>query len=1170
MKIGSIMWASYMPTLTEAVDAVEEIELNMCSTHDLADPDYREKFLDYLRNQADVLLLFPTAGSTWDSIAESVAAIAGQKPSIAFGFVPGLIACNTVKAEIALTVQQYLTLGGKSNGENALLYILRELAGRDVMVQPPEEVAWQGISYPGVEQLYNSAADYREHCPAYRPGRPTVGVLYYRNLWLNHNTEVVDAIVSRFEQDGYNVLPAFSTGRKNVETGAQDNAYAAENYFMVDGKPVIDALIYLQSYFFVTQDGGGDKTAAAIGDTLLRQLDVPVLKAMLTYNKTEEEWRADPYGIPGSTMVMSVGMPECSGMIEPIVIGSVNRVQKQADSGTLEYYRPIPQRICYLCRRAEKWIALRQKKPAERKVAFILHNSPCHGVELGVGGAANLDSLESVSRILSAMKQAGYCIDPLPTSGQELIHRIMETKAISDFRWTPVEEIAAKGGVLKYLSTEEYRQWFDQFPAEVQTSMIETWGNPPGEEKDGVPAAMVYNGKILITGVEYGNAVVCCQPKRGCAGARCDGQVCKILHDPECPPTHQYVATYRYLEDIWGADILVHVGTHGNLEFLPGKSVGLSESCYPELTLGTIPHLYIYNTDNPPEGTIAKRRSYAALVGHMQTVMVEAETYGQLAEIENMLAEYGKTKQTDPARSHELEHLLREKAQEAKLLDAGEKCETDAFVEKLHGLITQIKSRMHQDGMHIFDDIPQGERRVNFIRAVLKHDTGEQGNLCRAVARLMGLDYDRMLDTPQVWQAAYGKTYGELLDAVNQYEKDLIREFMNVEIEEKLAVSDGSDIDLSAAVQKIMGDHFVKPMNSEQLQYWLDKINKIDAGLTASREMDSLLQGFAGSYLPAGPSGLITRGRADILPTGRNFYSADPERIPTRAAWKIGQKLADALLDRHEADTGRLPENCGMVLFATDCMWTDGEQVAQILALLGVEPHWADGGRVKGFRILSLQELGRPRVDVTLRIGGVTRDCFPGIVDYLDEAIQAVAALDEPVEQNYVRKHTLEHLENDSKEAWEQATARIFGSRPNTYGAGVNLAVHASAWKTEQDLSDIFIAWSGYAYGKKRRGQEAVGQFKHQLSTVDLTYNKAATDEYDIFGCCCQFSYYGGFTAAARTLNSHEVQTYFGDTRDPERPAVTTLSDEITNIVRVKILNPAWMESMKRHGYKGA
>ncbi|MBP2638853.1 MAG: Cobaltochelatase [Firmicutes bacterium] len=1163
MKIGAIMWTSYMPALAAAVRDIPGLELKMCSVRELEDLSYKQRFFEYLRSEADALFLFPSTSGVWEELAEEVGDLTKQKPTIAFGYDPGLLGYNTVGAKVALTVQHYLTLGGVENAKNALLYIMKEVLGAKVTVLAPEEIAWQGIFYPGSDRLYEDAVDFMKHCPAYRPGRPTVGILFYRHLWVNHNTEVIEALVREFDEMGYNALPAFSTGRQDVETGSEDNIFAINNYFMINNKPVIDCLINLQSFLLVKQ-GETERTARPAGDDLLRCLDVPIIKGLLTYSKTEEEWRADPYGISGPTMVMSVAMPECNGVIEPIVIGSLSRVEEQSIGGTLDFYLPIPARITYLCRRVKKWLELKAKLPSERKVAIILHNSPCHGVELAVGGAANLDSLESVARIMSAMRQAGYSIENLPESGKEIIDRIMKTKAISDFRWTPIEEIVNKGGVLKYLSEAEYRNWFDSFPAKAQAAMVETWGKPPGEEKDGVPAAMVYQGEILITGVEYGNVVICCQPKRGCAGPRCDGQVCKLLHDPECPPTHQYVATYRYLEEMWGADVLVHVGTHGNLEFLPGKSVGLSEDCFSELTLGTMPHLYIYNTDNPPEGTIAKRRSYATLIGHMQTVMVEASTYGHLEELETFLDQYIQAKHTDPARSHELEYLIMDKAVEAKLMDEIGHNHDDfaSIVEKLHGLITSLKNRMHQDGMHIFGDIPEGERRVNFIQAVLKHDTGDYGTLSRLVVELMGLDYDQVKDNPHEWHEGFGQNYGGLLDDANRYVKEFVR---------KLMVS--LDINLLVLAQDVMGTHLVNLPKVEELGYWRDKVKNIDANLTASKEIDSLLHGFEGGYISAGPSGLITRGRADILPTGRNFYSADPARIPTKAAWKIGQKLADALISRHEQDTGRVPENCGMVLFATDCMWTDGEQVAQILSLLGVEPQWIAGGRVKGFRVIPLNELGRPRIDVTLRIGGVTRDCFPGIIEYLDEAIRAVAELDEPCEQNFVRKHALEQMEQlqeNTPEAWEQATARIFGSRPNTYGAGVSLAIHASAWKTEKDLSDIFIAWSGYAYGKNRGGQEVTEQFKRQLTTVDLTYNKAATDEYDLFGCCCHFSYYGGLTAAARTLNNSEVKTYYGDTRDPERPAVTSLSEEINSIIRVKILNPDWIDGMKRHGYKGA
>ena len=780
MKIASIMWGSYMQALVTAAREIDGLELKIYSMKDMSDLDCREAFFQYVRQEADVLVIYANANAAWDAMAEEVQAVAQVVPVLIFGNAPALLAYNTVSAQVALGVQQYLTYGGEENARSALLYILKEVLGQDCEVAPPEEFAWQGIYYPGVEEIMNSVAEYQEKCPDYQPERQTVGLLFYRSLWINKNFEMIEAFIRECDAVGLNVLPAFATGNADADIGSKDNRFVINEYFMKQGQPVIEALMDLQSSMLIkpTEKGVPNDTSAT---NILERLNIPIVNGLMSYSRTEEEWRADKYGISGANMVWAVGLPEMNGIIEPIVVACQERSPQPDTGGTLERYRPVTSRVRYLCRRVKKWVDLRKKPLAQRKVAFILHNNPCVGAELSVGGGANLDTLESVARIMKEMQSQGYSLQELPANGEELIRTIMDRKAISDFRWTPIEEIVQKGGVLKYLKTEEYRQWFDSFPSEVQQAMITTWGNPPGEIIDEVPAAMVYQGDILITGVEYGNAVICAQPKRGCAGPRCDGRVCKILHDPDCPPTHQYVATYRYLEDVWGADVLVHVGTHGNLEFLPGKALGLSESCYPELALGTIPHLYIYNTDNPAEGTIAKRRSYATLVGHMQTVMVETAAYGAYDDLEAMLGEYQQACTQEKARAHELEHLITEKITEANLTEEIDlNLEFPAIIEKTHAVLSRMKNSMHQDGMHIFDAIPQGENRINFVHSVLRHDTEEQRSFGRLISELMGLDYDALHETPHVWHEKFGKTYGNLLQEIHVSTRGFIREFITI------------------------------------------------------------------------------------------------------------------------------------------------------------------------------------------------------------------------------------------------------------------------------------------------------------------------------------------------------------------------------------------------------
>ncbi len=348
-----------------------------------------------------------------------------------------------------------------------------------------------------------------------------------------------------------------------------------------------------------------------------------------------------------------------------------------------------------------------------------------------------------------------------------------------------------------------------------------------------------------------------------------------------------------------------------------------------------------------------------------------------------------------------------------------------------------------------------------------------------------------------------------------------------------------------------------------------EKIIELNRKIEESKEIEALLKGFNGCYIPPGPSGLITRGRDDVLPTGRNFYSLDPHRVPTKSAYEIGKRLAEKLIEKYLKEENRYPENVAVYWQSTDIMWADGEGMGQIMYLLGVKPKWLSNGRVKGFDIIPVSELGRPRIDVTIRVSGITRDNFPMCIELLDEAIQQVAALDEPEEMNFVRKHTLEQMAQNGLDM-RSATLRIFCSMPGTYQAGTQLAIYASAWKEEKDLAEVFLYWNGYAYGKGLWGEAKHKEFANILKSVEVTYNKVVSDEYDLFGCCSYFGTHGGMTATARHLSGKEVKTYYGDTRNPEHVEVRDLADEIRRVVRTKLLNPKWIEGMKRHGYKGA
>ncbi|MEW5899399.1 MAG: cobaltochelatase subunit CobN, partial [Bacillota bacterium] len=931
------------------------------------------------------------------------------KPVVCVAHDPALWALSTVGPETISCCYNYVVQGGEENFARMLRYLAAEVLGEQLEYAEPVILPWEGIYHPDYPECFQTVEEYLAW---YRPKEaPTVGLLFARNNWVNGNLAVEDLLIRLLEEKGFNVIPAFCYSLKDDGLGTKGSGEVVRQYFFTpDGKPRINALVKLISFFLEARIRSDDflkESVASSGVILLQKLNVPVFQPVTSFYRTVEEWAADPQGL-NRDIAWCVSLPEFEGVIEPIFIAGAKR------EGELEVRVPVEERCRRLAERVANWIRLAQKPAAERKVAFILNNNPCASVEATVGGGANLDTLESVARVLQRMQEAGYRVDP-PSSGRELIDTIMERKAISEFRWTTTDEIVGKGGALKLMPVEEYREWFDTLSPQVKERLTEAWGAPPGEAKNGVPAAMVHDGKIIITGVQYGNAVVCVQPKRGCAGARCDGQVCKILHDPDIPPPHQYLATYRYLERDFGVDAVVHVGTHGNLEFLPGKGVGLSGDCCPDLAIGAVPHLYIYNADNPPEGTIAKRRSYAALVDHMQTVMTGGGLYDELAELDRYLEEYEKAKVADPGRAHMLEHLIIEEIQKTNLdkqisVEGGHDSFA-AIAEKAHAALSVIRNTQIQDGQHIFGDLPKDERRVEFINSILRFDAGQETSLRRAVAQLMDLDLVELLADQGRISLRHGKSYGALLEDIDAATKAFIARFLK-----------GQEADAGLA-QEILGDKFLCAEALPVLNAVLPRVLDLDARIEASREIESLLSGFAGQYIPAGPSGLITRGRDDVLPTGRNFYSLDPHRVPTRAAWEVGKRLAEKILAKHLEEEGRYPENVALYWMCNDIMWADGEGLGQMFYLLGVRPKWLPNGRVAGVEVIPPEELGRPRIDLTVRVSGITRDNFPNCVELLDEAVQAVAALDEPVEQNYVRKHTLAQLDGQSNaQAWRDAT----------------------------------------------------------------------------------------------------------------------------------------------------
>ena len=1140
MRILSIMWSSYLPLLNEAAQALG-VDLSAYSTKQIKrEPGLVSRIAVEIEH-ADLVLLYRTSDEFWEELEQTVLTVKDRMPVVVVGPEPSFSVLSNVNPEIVATVYTYILFGGAGNMRNMLGYLLSLLFGEKAVFEAPEPLPWEGIHHPAIPGVFPTTADFLSAYQGFLPSAPAsfVGLLFSRSNWVTRNLEVEAALISALEARGLGVIPVFYYSLKDDHLGNMSGVEVVEHFLMEGEAPRVDAVVKLSAFFLGSERGGIKKSDAPSGVDLLKRLGVPVFAPVISYYKDRKQWLDDPEGL-GSQVAWSVAMPEFEGVIEPLVIGASRSIAGPEE----ESYEALTDRIEKLADRIARWIGLRNKPNRDKRVAFILNNNPCAGVEATVGGGAHLDTLESVVDIMKRMQKEGYLLDP-PESGKALIDEIMARKAISEFRWTTVDEIVAKGGALALVENDRYLEWFNELPEPTRTRMAEAWGNPPGEEKDGIPAAMVYEGNILVTGLRFGNAVVCVQPKRGCAGARCDGRVCKILHDPSVPPPHQYIATYKWLSREFGADVVVHVGTHGNLEFLPGKATGLSSGCLPDAAIDTMPNLYIYNADNPPEGTIAKRRASAVLVDHMQAVMVQGELYGDLDELERLLAEYTRYRQVEPAKAHTISHMIMDRVKALNFLD-GDRLSHDMMDEAIAGIhekLSLLKNTYIPKGMHIFGRIPQAADLANLIYAILRYESGP-GSLRAVVSGVIG-------------RTRPGQN-GDTAETVEAVARGLCRGY----VEHGTSLADGMTAEFTLLSEE-----------RDALARVEEALRRANRSIVASDEMASLLAGFTASYIEPGPSGLITRGRPDILPTGRNFYSLDPQTIPTRGAWEIGKSLADKTLYRYLLDEGDYPENIAFYWQCTDIMWADGEGMAQMMYLLGVKPIWRENGRVKAFDVIPLPELGRPRIDLTVRVSGITRDNFSGAIDLLDEAVRAVAALPEPVERNFVRKHTLERLggrpEGDAA-ALRQATYRVFASMPGTYQAGTQLAVYASAWKTQEDLADVFLYWNGYAYGKGVFGEPAHKSLKENLASVKCSFNKTVTDEYDLTGCCCYFGAHGGMINAARVVSGREIKNYYGDTRSQNEVTIRTLTEEVRRVARAKLLNPKWIEGMKEHGYKGA
>lgn len=667
----------------------------------------------------------------------------------------------------------YFKVGGISNIKNLIHLILKEL-GLNVEIKDVEYIPWHGIWHPQYG-LFTDIDSYLSKYP-YRD-KPLIGILFYRSRWLYDDIQPIKLLIKYLEDEGLGVVPVFTYSFKDLRLGIPSAEDSIRNFFIRDNKPIIEILLNTTSFFILDhgrwhKSNSSNRFKVVNGIDMLKELGIPIIQLIHASTQSVEDWLNNPNGLDYISQVYQVIMPEVDGIVEPIFLAGSKII---GDEKKFEAYE---NHVKYIVKRIKRWIKLRRKPPSQRKIAIILINPPCKGLEANIAVGMGLDVPESVVRVLHKLKSLGYNVgENVPKTGEDLVRLILSRKAISEFRWTSVNEIVRCGGAVDFVDEKTYMEWFNELPNEVREDLIKDWGHPRDVLLGRISkefVGMVYKGKFVIPGILFGNVFITMQPKFGCAGAACDGKVCRILHNPTIKPPHQWLAVYRWITRVFKADIIIHFGTHGYLEFRPGKGVGLSDKCWPEISIDDIPHLYVYVVSNPMEGVIAKRRSYATLVDHLYPPMTMANA---LEDLESLLTQYHKAKQlSDYNKARIIYDQIIGKAREANIsIKDGEPEEN---IEYIHRYIDMIRNSQINLGLHILGHPPTDlDKLSEYVATIMAYDTIYYPSIRRILAEYLGLNYDEIRKYPNKMNK-YGLTNSEILSRLHEVAKNVIKRIL--------------------------------------------------------------------------------------------------------------------------------------------------------------------------------------------------------------------------------------------------------------------------------------------------------------------------------------------------------------------------------------------------------
>ncbi|PYE90033.1 cobaltochelatase subunit CobN [Phyllobacterium leguminum] len=1023
---------------------------------------------------------------------------------------------------------------------------------------------------------------------------PIAAICFYRALVQSGQTKGVEALIDALAAQGLNPLPVFVSSLKDPVSVATLDAIFEET----------PPDVVLNATGFAVSAPGAQRQP-----TVLEKRGAVVLQTIFS-GSTAEAWEASPQGLSARDLAMNVALPEVDGRVLSRAVSFKSAwAYDEAVEANIVTHEPRADRVAFVAELAARWARLRRKPAGERRVAIIMANYPNRDGRLGNG--VGLDTPAGTLEALLAMKAAGYPVADLPENGDALINYLMAgpTNAATDGR-----------EIRETLSLNQYKHFLEKLPIKIQDEITARWGAPEAD-----PFFLDAARGFALPLARFGETLVGIQPARG---YNIDPK--ESYHSPDLVPPHGYLAFYAYLRETYGADAIVHMGKHGNLEWLPGKALALSENCYPEAVFGAVPHIYPFIVNDPGEGTQAKRRSAAVIIDHLTPPLTRAESYGPLKDLEALVDEYYEAAGVDPRRLRRLKGQILDLVRDIGLdHDAGihEHDGEDLALQKLDAYLCDLKEMQIRDGLHVFGLSPEGRLLTDLLVALARVPRGGGEGADRSLQRAIAADGGVAGGIPPSALPGISPSRGEIglhrgsrqshtLESERQGSSQLISP-----LEGEMAGKpeggirkdipfDPLDCDMSAPWTGQKPD-ILQSVSTDPWRITGDTVERIELlaaklvageipcpeGWSATRavldgivshlrpvveacgaaEINAMLTALDGRFVAPGPSGAPTRGRPDVLPTGRNFFSIDSRAVPTPAAWELGKKSAELLITRYTQDHGEWPTSFGLTAWGTSNMRTGGDDIAQALALIGVKPVWDMASRrVTGYEIVPLALLGRPRVDVTLRISGFFRDAFPDQIALFDQAVRAVGALDEDEADNPIAARMgreeirLTTQGEDEKSARRKAGYRVFGSKPGAYGAGLQALMDEKGWQDRGDLAEAWLVWGGYAYGAGEEGTAERGLLEERLKSVEAVIQNQDNREHDLLDSDDYYQFEGGMAAAVEHLNGARPTIYHNDHSRPERPVIRTLEEEISRVVRARVVNPKWIAGVMRHGYKGA